>query len=113
MTGLFHRPGMEVAVRGLTKEYRVGDITYPVLKGIDCDIGPGQVAILQGPSGCGKTTFLNMLGGIDRPDAGQIQIGGVSLERMESDLARYRLLDVGFVFQAFNLVPGLSALDNL
>jgi putative ABC transport system ATP-binding protein len=91
----------------------VGDITYPVLKGIECDIRPGEVAILQGPSGCGKTTFLNMLGGIDQPDGGQILIGGVDLDRMESDLARYRLLDVGFVFQAYNLIPGLSALDNL
>jgi putative ABC transport system ATP-binding protein len=113
MTELFHRPGMEIVVRGLSKEYRVGGVTYPVLKGIQCDIRPGQVAILQGPSGCGKTTFLNMLGGIDGPDAGQIEIGGVNLERIESDLARYRLLDVGFVFQAFNLIPGLTALDNL
>lgn len=113
MTKLFRRPGMEVTVRGLTKQYRVGEITYPVLKGIDLEIRIGQVAILQGPSGCGKTTFLNLLGGIDRPDSGEIQIGGVNLERIESDLARYRLLDVGFVFQAFNLIPGLSALDNL
>ena len=113
MKELFHRPGMDVSVRGLTKQYRVGDTTYPVLKGIHCDMSPGEVAILQGPSGCGKTTFLNMLGGIDQPDGGQIQIGGVSLERMESDLARYRLLDVGFVFQAYNLIPGLTALDNL
>lgn len=113
MTDLFHRPGMEVSVRGLSKQYRVGDIVYPVLKGINCDVRPRQVAILQGPSGCGKTTFLNLLGGIDQADAGQIQIGGVSLERMESDLARYRLLDVGFVFQAYNLIPGLSTLDNL
>lgn len=113
VTELFHRPGMEVVIRGLTKQYRVGEVTYPVLKGIQCDMRPGQVAVLQGPSGCGKTTFLNMLGGIDHPDTGQILIGGVNLERIESDLARYRLLDVGFVFQAFNLIPGLSALDNL
>lgn len=113
MTELFHRPGMEVSVRGLSKQYRVGEVTYPVLKGITCDIRPSEVAILQGPSGCGKTTFLNMLGGIDLADNGQILIGGVSLERIESDLARYRLLDVGFVFQAYNLIPGLSALDNL
>ena len=113
MTNLFHRPGMEVSVRGLVKQYRVGETIYPVLKGIQLEIQPGQVAILQGPSGCGKTTFLNMLGGIDQPDGGQILIGGVSLERIESDMARYRLLDVGFVFQAFNLIPGLTALDNL
>lgn len=113
MARLFDRPGMDISVRGLTKQYQVGDVTYPVLKGIDCEVRPGEVAILQGPSGCGKTTFLNMLGGIDEPDGGSILIGGVDLDRMESDLARYRLLDVGFVFQAYNLIPGLSALDNL
>ena len=113
MTELFQRPGMEIRVRELSKQYRVGDVTYPVLKGINCDIRPGHVAILQGPSGCGKTTFLNLLGGIDQPDNGEITIQEVSLERMEADLARYRLLDVGFVFQAFNLIPGLTAIDNL
>ncbi len=113
MTDLFHRPGMEFSIRGLMKQYQVGDSIYPVLKGINCDMRPGQVAIIQGPSGCGKTTFLNMLGGIDEPDDGQIRIGAVNLEKLESDLARYRLLDVGFVFQAFNLIPGLSTLDNL
>ncbi|MBI4465076.1 MAG: ABC transporter ATP-binding protein [Acidobacteria bacterium] len=113
MTELFRRAGMEVSVRSLAKKYQVGDTTYPVLKGIHCEIRPSKVAILQGPSGCGKTTFLNMLGGIDQPDGGEILIGGVSLDRIESDLAHYRLLDVGFVFQAFNLIPGLSALDNL
>ena len=113
MTDLFHRSGMEFSIRGLVKQYQVGDSTYPVLKGLNCNIRPGQVAIIQGPSGCGKTTFLNMLGGIDEPDDGQIRIGDVNLEKLESDLARYRLLDVGFVFQAFNLIPGLSALDNL
>ena len=113
MRNLFRRPGMEFSIRGLVKQYKVGDSIYPVLKGINCDLQPGQVAIIQGPSGCGKTTFLNMLGGVDEPDGGQIRIGGVNLERVESDLARYRLLDVGFVFQAFNLIPGLSGLDNL
>jgi putative ABC transport system ATP-binding protein len=112
-SNLFHRPGMAISVRDLVKQYRVGDTVYPVLKGITLEIQPKHVAILQGPSGCGKTTFLNLLGGTDLPDSGEILIGGVSLERMESDMARYRLLDVGFVFQAFNLIPGLSALDNL
>lgn len=112
---LFGRPGMDVCAQEVFKEYRVRKITYPALRGVSCVIKRGEVTVIQGPSGCGKTTFLNMLGGIDRPDRGKLQVGDKELGRQmsERDLERYRLHDVGFVFQAFNLIPGLTALENL
>jgi putative ABC transport system ATP-binding protein len=115
IAGLFERPGQDIQVSGLYKHYRTGDVTYTALDGLSCDIPKGKVTVLQGPSGCGKSTFLNMLGGIDRPDRGRVEIGGRNITNgmRESDLSRYRLEDVGFVFQAFNLVPSLTAIDNL
>ncbi len=102
-------------VADLVKTYLSGEESYQALKGVTCRINKGQVTVIQGPSGCGKSTFLNMLGGIDRPDAGTVHVGERQLDtRMrDSVLANYRLHDVGFVFQAFNLVPGLTAIDNL
>ena len=113
--GPFNRPGMNVHVQELSKEYRTGELRYPALTGITCEMMKGEMTIIQGPSGCGKTTFLNMLGGIDRPDAGSVRVGDRELgpQLNEAHLARYRLYDVGFVFQAYNLIPGLTALDNL
>ncbi len=113
--GLFSRTGQDVVVADLAKTYVSGEQAYQALKGVTCRINKGQVTVIQGPSGCGKSTFLNMLGGIDRPDAGTVQIGERQLgtKMRDSVLANYRLHDVGFVFQAFNLVPGLSAIDNL
>jgi ABC-type lipoprotein export system ATPase subunit len=111
---LFSRQGIDITVRELFKQYRISDLIYPVLKGVDCEIKKGQVAIIQGPSGCGKSTFLNMLGGIDRIDNGTVHVGDRELGgQTEKDLSRYRLWDVGIVFQAFNLIPGLTALENL
>ena len=106
---------MDVSVMQLSKGYRVGEVNYPVLKEVCFETKKGEVAIVQGPSGCGKSTFLNMLGGIDRPDKGTVQMGDEELsQRMtEGDLSKYRLYDVGFIFQAFNLIPGLTALENL
>ena len=112
---LFNRPGQDIAVDSLAKTYRSGDQTYVALNGVGCRIPKGHVTVVQGPSGCGKSTFLNMLGGIDRPDSGSLQIGERRLtdNMRDAALASYRLHDVGFVFQAFNLVPGLTAIDNL
>lgn len=112
---LFARGGLDIKVADLHKSYKTGEETHHALRGITCDIAVGKVTVLQGPSGCGKSTFLNMLGGIDRPDKGTVNIGSREpmTQMRERDLARYRLNDVGFVFQAFNLIPGLTALDNL
>ena len=76
IAGLFARPGEDIRVRDLFKQYRTGDQKYTALAGVSCDITKGTVLVLHGPSGCGKSTFLNMLGGIDRPDRGEVSIGG-------------------------------------
>ncbi len=115
MANLFSRQGLDITVRDLYKTYRTGEQTFTALNGVSCDIRMGQVTVLQGPSGCGKSTFLNMLGGIDRADKGTAKVGDKDLSQAmpEWALSHYRLYDVGFVFQAFNLVPGLTAIDNL
>ncbi len=114
-TNLFKQEGLDISVENVVKTYRTGEETHQALQGVTCDVNRGTVMIIQGPSGCGKTTFLNLLGGIDRSDSGKIQVGNWQLNGniTERDLARYRLEEVGFIFQAFNLIPGLNALDNL
>ncbi len=114
-TNLFKQEGLDISVENVVKTYRTGEETHQALQGVTCDVNRGAVMIIQGPSGCGKTTFLNLLGGIDRSDSGKIQVGNWQLNGniTERDLARYRLEEVGFIFQAFNLIPGLNALDNL
>lgn len=113
--GLFKKLGFDVEVRDIHKSYRVGDEVYEALKGVSCDIPRGKVTTIQGPSGCGKSTLLNMLSGVDHPDRGTVQVGdrNLSATRAERELSRYRLLEVGFVFQSFNLISGLTAFGNL
>src|SRR3989440_2156794 len=77
-------------------------------------VADGELVAVQGPSGCGKTTLLNLIGGIDRPTAGRIEVDGSNLVDLnDSDLVRYRLERVGFIFQCFNLVPTLTAEENV
>lgn len=98
----------------LTKTYRQGDLEVPALRGIDLEIHPSEFLSLSGPSGSGKTTLLNMIGGLDRPTSGSVIVDGQRLETFgKSELADLRLNRVGFVFQAFNLVPVLSSLENV
>lgn len=98
----------------LTKTYRQGDLEVPALRGIDLEIHPSEFLSLSGPSGSGKTTLLNMIGGLDRPASGSVIVDGQRLETFgKSELADLRLNRVGFVFQAFNLVPVLSSLENV
>jgi ABC-type lipoprotein export system ATPase subunit len=112
---LFERSGFAITVNGLYKSYRVGEDVFKALNGVSCTIPQGRVTVVQGPSGCGKTTLMNIMGGVDVADSGEVGIGDRELtaEKDERRLAQYRLKDVGFVFQAFNLIPGLTALDNL
>ena len=111
-------PALEVAsplieMRGVEKVYRTGKLEFTALRGVDLAIWPGEMVAVVGPSGSGKTTILNMVTGIDRPTAGTVVVDGVDLGALdEESLARWRGATVGIVFQFFQLLPTLSALDN-
>ena len=100
-------------VRGVTKVYRMGDVEIHALRGINIDLYPGQFVVLLGPSGSGKSTLLNILGGLDVPTAGEVlYLDHDITSASESELTRYRREHVGFVFQFYNLIPCLTALEN-
>jgi putative ABC transport system ATP-binding protein len=112
--GFFKNRGVDVKVAKLIKSYETSAEEVRALKGVDWQIGCGEAVALMGPSGCGKTTLLNMLGGVDHPTAGDILVGDQKLTALsERDLEKYRLHRVGFVFQFFNLIPTLTAGENL
>jgi putative ABC transport system ATP-binding protein len=112
--GLFVNRGVEVKVTGLSKLYRMAAEEVHALRESSWDVPTGEAVAIMGPSGCGKTTLLNLLGGVDRPTTGKIFIGGKELTDMsERDLEKHRLLKVGFVFQFFNLIPSITAFENL
>ena len=103
-----------IQARGLEKRYRRGKVQVEALRGVDLDVPSGAFVVIVGPSGGGKTTLLHLLGGIDRPTAGQIRVNGQTLETAsESELTRFRRDHIGFVFQFYNLLPSLNALDNV
>jgi putative ABC transport system ATP-binding protein len=103
-----------VEARGLERAYRKGDDLVPTLRGVDLDIAAGEFVALMGPSGSGKTTLLNLLAGIDRPTAGSLRIDSVAVDKLSrSALADWRGRHVGYVFQTFELVPILSAYENV
>ncbi len=106
--------GPIVSCRGVQKVYTLGAVKVPALNGIDLDIAAGDFATLAGPSGSGKTTLLNMIGGLDRPTAGTVTIAGEDLGKFDKNrLTELRLHKIGFVFQAYNLIPVLSAAENI
>lgn len=101
-------------VHGLTKVYRTGEVEVHALRGIDLDIFESEILVLLGPSGSGKSTFLNILGGLDVPSSGEVIFRDHDLTQMsESALTRYRRDHVGFVFQFYNLIPSLTARENV
>ena len=103
-----------IHVRNLTKAYRRGSETITVLDRLDLDMERGQFYALMGPSGSGKTTLLNLIGGLDRPDKGEITVAGQRIDQLSSgQLAKWRARHVGFVFQFYNLLPVLSAERNV
>ncbi|MCG6898858.1 MAG: ABC transporter ATP-binding protein [Gammaproteobacteria bacterium] len=103
-----------VSCRKVNKIFAQGELAVHALTSIDLDIASGGFVCLSGPSGSGKTTLLNMIGGLDRPTDGEITVAGQRIDRMSmSDLAELRLQHIGFVFQAYNLIPVLSARENV
>jgi putative ABC transport system ATP-binding protein len=101
-------------VRALTKVYRMGEVEVRALRGVDLDLRAGELIVLLGPSGSGKSTLLNILGGLDTPTAGQVRYRGRDLTRAgERELTEYRRYHVGFVFQFYNLIPSLTARENV
>jgi putative ABC transport system ATP-binding protein len=102
-----------IDLAGVEKTYRMGRLDYPALRGVDLEIGAGELVAIVGPSGSGKTTILNLVTGIDRPTAGTVTVGGQRIDTMsEEELAIWRGGHVGVVFQFFQLLPTLSALEN-
>ena len=103
-----------VSIRNLHKTYQRGPEKVDVLRGIDLDIEAGDFVALMGPSGSGKTTLLNLIGGLDSPTSGQIEVAGQRIDAMKSgQLSHWRSNHVGFVFQFYNLMPTLTAQKNV
>ena len=103
-----------VEIKNLTKTYRRGVQVIPVLEEITLDIADGEFLALMGPSGSGKSTLLNIIAGIDKADSGMVTVGGVDISALsEAELAQWRAINVGFIFQFYNLIPVLTAFENV
>ncbi len=113
-TSFFTTSGVDVRISTLSKRYQTAAEEVLALDSVDWKVDKGQAVAIMGPSGCGKSTLLNLIGGVDRPTAGQIMVDGKDVAKMnERQLEQYRLMRVGFVFQFFNLIPSISALENI
>lgn len=104
-----------VRFKDVTRIYHRGDgVSVPALKGVSLEIAQGDCVAVTGPSGCGKSTLLNLLGGLDRPDSGEIWVGDTALHRAgDKELTRYRRFEIGIVFQFFNLLPSMTVAENV
>jgi putative ABC transport system ATP-binding protein len=103
-----------IEVRGVNKVYRRDEVEVPVLSDLSLDIARGDYVALMGPSGSGKTTLLNLIGGIDQPTSGAIVVDGTDISQLKGrELARWRARHIGFIFQLYNLIPVLTALQNV
>src|SRR5262245_13783153 len=103
-----------IEIRHLSKSYRRGDQLVPVLSDITLDVASGEFTALMGPSGSGKSTLLNLIAGIDKPDSGELRVGGLDISTLtESELADWRAAHIGFIFQFYNLMPVLTAFENV
>jgi putative ABC transport system ATP-binding protein len=101
-------------VRGLTKDYIMGEVTVNALRGVDFNLYAGEFVVVLGPSGSGKSTILNIIGGIDRATSGSVMVAGRDIAKAtEREFTNYRKTEVGFVFQFYNLIPNLTALENI
>jgi putative ABC transport system ATP-binding protein len=107
-------PPVVLEAAGLVRTYRMGDVEVLALRGVDFVLRRGEIVVLLGPSGSGKSTLLNLLGGLDVPTAGRLRYRDQDLtEASDADLTRYRREHVGFVFQFYNLIPSLTARENV
>jgi len=103
-----------IKVENMSKSYTMGEVTVNALREVTFDLFPDQVTVILGPSGCGKTTLLNQIGGIDTPTGGKLLVGGREIQKLsQKELTDYRRKMIGFVFQFFNLIPNLTARENI
>jgi putative ABC transport system ATP-binding protein len=103
-----------ISLRDIRKTYRMGDMESHVLQGLSLDIFPGEYVCIMGPSGCGKSTLLNVLGCLDQPTSGDYLLGGLNVAHLDDDaLSLARCKNLGFIFQSYNLIQGLSVLENI
>src|SRR3954468_10067975 len=103
-----------VQLRQVSKSYRTGEVTVDVLRGVDLVLHRDELVVVHGVSGCGKTTLLNLVGALDVPSSGDVVVDGASISSMtERARARFRASRVGFVFQFYNLLPTLTAVENV
>ena len=103
-----------VSTRDVTRTFQLGDVAVKALRGVDFDLERGDFAAVAGPSGSGKTTLFNLIGGLDEPTSGKVTVDGEALAGMSrKELSRLRLDKIGFVFQAYNLIPVLTAYENV
>ena len=106
--------GVKVETKDLMKVYRTGSVEVLALRGLSMNASAGEIVSVMGPSGCGKTTLLNLIGGLDKPSAGFVSIDGQNITHAdEKTLEKYRLKGVGNIFQFFNLIPSMTALENV
>ncbi|MGE5257121.1 MAG: ABC transporter ATP-binding protein [Hyphomicrobiales bacterium] len=111
---MMNAPPVIVDIRNISKSYRRGGQVIPVLEGISLGIREGEFLALMGPSGSGKTTLLNLIAGLDRADSGTISVGDIDITGLtETELAAWRAANVGFIFQFYNLIPVLTAFENV
>jgi putative ABC transport system ATP-binding protein len=109
-----YRTGQIVELRGVTKTFHRGKEAVPVLENLDLQVEDGAFEALMGPSGSGKTTLLNLIAGLDKPTSGTARVAGSELSSMsDGQLAKFRSQKIGFIFQAYNLLPVLTALENV
>jgi putative ABC transport system ATP-binding protein len=107
-------PSSMIRMVGVTREFLMGEVRVPVLRGVDFDLHAREVVAVVGPSGSGKTTILNLMGGLDQPSSGEVWYQNLNLATLSAaELTLYRRNHVGFIFQLYNLVPTLTALENI